>query len=332
MITVKRCLALLLLGLVGPLQASTDTPTRNGTFSFVLENDLFYDVDQHYTNGVGFIWVPDRSSQTPKWAARLARTIPWFPQQGVVRHGYAFGQSMFTPSDITLKDPPLDDRPYAGWVYGTVGLGVGSGKQFDLVAFSLGMVGPASLAEQSQKVVHKAIGADEPQGWGTQLGNEPGVVVTYLRSWRELATRTALGPQFDLSPHVGAAVGNVFTYANTGLTLRYGRRLPNDFGPPRIQPGLLGSGEFLPSPEFNWYLFAGFEGRAVARNIFLDGNTFSDSRSVDKLPLLGDLQYGLVLEYQQVRLAYTHVVRSREFKEQSERYDEFGAISLSISF
>lgn len=27
------------------------------------------------------------------------------------------------------------------------------------------------------------------------------------------------------------------------------------------------------------------EGRAVARNIFLDGNTFQDSRSVDKEPL-----------------------------------------------
>lgn len=65
--------------------------------------------------------------------------------------------------------------------------------------------------------------------------------------------------------------------------LRLGQRLPLDYGPPRIQPSLPGSGFFVPPQDrFGWYLFAGVEGRAVARNIFLDGNTFRDSRSVDK--------------------------------------------------
>lgn len=117
----------------------------------------------------------------------------------------------------------------------------------------------------------------------------------------------------DFTPTWGA-IGNVFTYGNAGITLRYGKRLPNDFGPPRIQPGLLGSGEFLPGSDFSWYLFAGIEGRAVARNIFLDGNSFRDSRSVDKFPLVGDLQYGVVLDWPSIRLTYTLVVRSREYR------------------
>ena len=82
--------------------------------------------------------------------------------------------------------------------------------------------------------------------------------------------------------------------------------------------------------RFNWYLFAGVDGRAVARNIFLDGNTFRDSHSVDKEIFVGDIQMGIVLTKGDVRLGYTHVFRSREFKTQKESYQQFGAVSLSF--
>lgn len=324
-------LSTLLLAAGCPALARADEPPLSGTLSFILENDLFYDRDRHYTNGVGFIWVPDKRVAQPEWALRLAGLVPWFPDEGELRHGYAFGQSMFTPKDITVAYPPLTERPYAGWLYGTVGLGRASGRQLDLFALTLGMVGPASLAEQSQKTVHKAIGSPDPKGWDTQLRDEPGIVATYQRSWREAATATRLGHTLDLTPHVGGAIGNVFTYGNAGLTLRYGKRLPRDFGPPRIQPSLLGSGEFSPVSGFNWYLFAGVEGRAVARNIFLDGNTFSDSRRVDRKPLVGDLQFGVVLDWPGIRLSYTHVVRTREYESQGGG-DHFGAVSASMKF
>jgi hypothetical protein len=115
------------------------------------------------------------------------------------------------------------------------------------------------------------------------------------------------------------------------MTLRYGRNLALDYGPPRIQPSIPGSGFFVPPANFAWYLFAGFEGRAVAHNIFLDGNTFKDSRSVDKEPLVGDLQWGIVLTWRGVRLGYTHVERTREFKTQNG-HDKFGSVSISMSF
>lgn len=304
---------------------------KTGTLSFVLENDLFYHADRNYTNGVRLIWVPDRDKPTPEWAASAARLVPWFPRAGRIRHGYAIGQSMFTPHDITIANPPLRDRPYAGWLYGAIGLGVESGRQLDQFGISLGVVGPASFAEQSQKFVHKIRSLDEPQGWDTQLGNEPGFVATYQRSWRAPAVSPLSGARLDVTPHIGAALGTVFTYANAGATVRYGRQLPDDYGPPRIQPGLPGSGDFSPMSGFGWYLFAGIEGRAIARNIFLDGNTFRDSRSVDKKPLVGDVQFGFVLAWPAVRLGYTHVIRSREFRTQ-QSHDNFGAVSVSVRF
>jgi hypothetical protein len=315
-----------------PLRTGAAEPHWSGTISYIVENDVFHDVDRHYTNGMGVVWVPGRDRPAPDWVMRLARLVPWFPDQGAVRHGYAIGQSAFTPDDTDATDPPLTDRPYAGWLFGTVGVGTRTGNQLDMLVLSAGMVGPASLAEPTQKLIHKIVDASEPQGWDTQLGNEPGLMATYQRSWRMPAARTLIGNQLDLTPHLGATIGNVYTHGNAGLTLRYGQSLPDDFGPPRIQPGLLSSGEFTPPADgFNWYVFAGVEGRVVARNIFLDGNTFRDSRSVEKEKLISDLQFGLVLDWKDIRVSYTHVLRTPEFKGQIED-DDFGAFTVSMKY
>lgn len=323
-------LAMLLPGLFVPGFGFAEALPAGGTFSVVVENDLFADADRHYTNGVRFAWLPD-AAETPDWAVNIARLVPWFPKEGEVLSGYAIGQNMYTPLDITLEEAPQDDRPYAGWLYGTVGLGVETGKQLDQVTVTLGLVGPASMAEETQIAVHKVVDAPRPRGWDAQLKNEPGIVLTYQRSWRSFATQTLAGMDLDLTPHAGGALGNVYTYANAGLMLRYGKNLPLDYGPPRIQPSLPGSTFFVPRSDFGWYLFAGVEGRAVARNIFLDGNTFRDSREVDKKSLVGDLQFGVVLAWREARLSYTHVLRTREFDGQDEN-DGFGAVSLSLPF
>lgn len=323
-------LLILPLASVWSFPALASGQTGAGTLSLVLENDLFYNTDGNYTNGVRAAWLsaPD---QAPEWALRAARRFPFFPENGTVRTSYALGQNMYTPADIEIPNPPLDDRPYAGWLFGSIGLIAETGQRLDQLELTLGIVGPASLAEQTQKFVHEITDSTKPRGWDTQLKNEPGVILTYQRSWRRFIEETALGNTFDMTPHAGGAIGNVLTYANAGLTLRLGRRLPHDYGPPRIQPSLLGSGFFVPQNGFGWYLFAGVEGRAVGRNIFLDGNTFRDSRSVDKEPLVGDLQFGFALTWSDVRLGYTHVLRTREFKTQGKT-SEFGAVSLSIQF
>lgn len=304
----------------------------DGTLSVVFENDFFYDIDRHYTNGVRVIRLPGRGTPAPRWAVRLARTIvPWFPDAGDVRPGYAIGHSMFTPADIRTANPPPDQRPYAGWLYGTVGLGAPTGNRLDLFTLTVGTVGPSSLAEKSQKFLHEVLNAHYPRGWGTQLGDEPGLVLTAQRNWRNGSRGTLAGRRLDLTPHAGLALGNVYTWANAGLTLRYGGSLPDDQGPPSIRPGLPGGGDFSARSDFRWYVFLAGEGRAVAHNLFLDGNTFRESHQVDKEPLVGDLQLGIVLNWHAVRVSYTHFRRSREFRTQQDE-DDFGALALTVDY
>jgi hypothetical protein len=309
-------------------QAFSEEAVRSGQLSIVFENDVFFNTDRDYTNGVALVWVP-AGKPAPNWIMKIAHWIPWFPIDGITRHGYMFGQNMYTPHDLTRADPPLDDRPYAGWLYGTTGVGVETDHQLDLFAITVGVLGPASYAEQTQKFIHKLVHTTDPQGWDTQLGNELGIYATYQHSWRELAAKTLLGLDFDVAPHLGGALGNVYTYADAGFTLRYGEDLPRDYGPPRVQPGVLGSVFFEPTDRFSWYLFGSVEGRAVARNIFLDGNTFKDSRSVEKEPFVADLQWGIVLTWHDYRLSFTDLIRTPEF-EGLKSNDHFGSICFSM--
>ena len=311
-----------------------DTPKeveQTGIFSLVIENDLFYNTDRRYTSGVRASYMTPKGGE-PDWLRAAAMEVPMFGWHSDIRMEFALGQSMFTASDKLQRNPPSTDRPYAGWLYGSVGVVARTHNILDQMLVSVGVVGPASQAQESQDFIHSIVNSPEAQGWDTQLGNEPTLQLTYQRSWQSPEFKLPAGFAVDATPHAGAALGNVYTYANTGAMLRFGQNLPTDFGPPRVQPSLPGSGYFERAPGgFGWYLFGGVDGRAVAHNIFLDGSLFRNGRSVEKRPFVGDTQFGLAVVIDGVRFAYTHVLRTREYETQ-DASDQFGAFSVSLKF
>lgn len=333
--TVLAVSAALLLA--APLAYAADEPEPKqkepevGIFSFVLENDLFYNTDHRYTNGARFSYLTPKGGE-PEWLRDSLMDLPMFNWHSDIRVEYSLGQNMYTATDKLLRDPPADDRPYAGWLYGAVGLVARTGQVLDQMQVSVGVVGPASMAHQTQDFIHSIVDSPEAQGWHTQLKNEPTLQLTYQRSWQSPEFKLPGGFGLDATPHAGVAVGNVYDYANMGMMLRFGQNLPIDYGPPRVQPSLPGSGYFEKAAGgFGWYLFAGVDGRGVAHNIFLDGNTFANSRSVQKEHWVGDAQFGLAVVIDGVRLAYTHVLRTREYVGQ-DASDQFGAFSVSFAF
>ena len=298
---------------------------------FSLENDVFANTDRGYTNGFRFAFTSSET-WTPDWLATAARTFPLFPDDAPIRSTLSFGQSLYTPKDISLRDPDPNDRPYAAWLYGSAAVLARSENRLDRLELQIGVVGPYAIGEQVQNTVHSIIDSRKARGWNHQLHNEPGVILSYERTWRRAYEAEPFGIGFDLSPYVGASVGNVLTQASAGATARLGFHLPDDYGPPRIRPSVPGSDFFIPSGGFSWYLFASVEGRAVARDIFLDGNTFEDSPHVTKNPLVGDLQLGIAVQIDDLRIAYTHVYRTQEFEEQKDDFSQYGAFTLSWRF
>jgi lipid A 3-O-deacylase len=300
---------------------------RLGTLTAMIENDRVANTDRHYTHGTRIAWISPVGN-VPAWGDSVIEAVPLFDRDGARRIGYGAGQLIFTPADIARASLNAEDRPYAGWLYGTVSLHSSGRTRRDSIELALGVVGPGAAAEQVQTVVHEIIGSTRPMGWRHQVGNEPGLALTFERQWRLRKPLPLGGLGFDVIPTMGASLGNVRTMAAAGATFRLGQNLPQDFGPPRIRPSLPGSQTFDSEHGWGWYAFAGAEVRYMARSIFFDGNTFGRSHRVKKRRLVGDFQLGLALLFDSFRLTYTHVFRTREYDGQPSG-DRFGAISLS---
>lgn len=337
----RLALPVLILAMSAPARAADD----GDTITLQTENDRYVlpSTDRHYTNGLKLSWLSRKQDDLPALLNRISNLPSLFVESGskplTRRVGVAIGHSIFTPEDTRSRAFVDDDRPYAGWAYVAFSLQAVHGDdrgglaRQDTLGLELGVVGRAAGGEPVQNTWHDIIGADRSKGWDNQLENEPGVNLLFERKWRTdaLAEFKPLGLSLDLIPHYSMSLGNVLTAFGAGATIRIGQELQEDFGPPRIRPSLPGSEGFRAGGGFGWYVFAGAEGRAVARNVFLDGNTFRGSHSVTKNPLVGDFQFGLAVVYRKVRVTYTHVVRTKEFDGQP-RPDRFGAISLSVRF
>lgn len=340
---------------------------RGGTLR--LENDLFTGTDRNYTNGVALTVVsrdlqgalrPECLPQPIGWYARF---IGWADpdfwrdsgaqsasQNVVVR----FGQSMYTPEDKARNDLIPDDRPYAGLLY--LGLAwnrrvhpqAANYEMLDVRELTLGVIGPWSLAEQSQDLVHRVRGIERFRGWDNQLRNEPAFQMAMERKFKpytEGAVRPGWGS--DVIGSYALRVGNIETAASTGVELRTGWNIPNDFGSYPIRPGAENrppSGvadlrtttpQSARAPKPGAHVFLNLEAKAVAWDFSLDGNMFRQSHHVSRRPWVAQAALGISSQWivagRGVRLAVMRVWRTREFDQQAGHH-AFGSIALSLEF
>ena len=320
------------LGLVfslGLACMSTLASDDKGTLNLSFENDLFTTgEDNHYTHGSELSYVSD--TYQPEWLVTALSWLPLYEPGADTRFVWTLGQKIFTPNDLSREELIVDDRPYAGWLFTSLGLLTDSRdglRHVDKVELVVGVVGPDSGAASMQREVHEIVDAPIPQGWDNQLDDEVTFDLVYQRDWMIPLN----DDKVDLVPKIGLQLGTALRYFNTGATLRVGSGVNSDYGPPLIRPSAAGSGYFQQDQAFYWYLFIGLHGRYVEHNIFLDGNRDGDSHSVDKRRWVADAQVGAVMGFDNWRLALTNIFRSEEFEEQDEP-DEFGSVSISYRF
>ncbi|MDH4292606.1 MAG: lipid A deacylase LpxR family protein, partial [Betaproteobacteria bacterium] len=91
------------------------------------------------------------------------------------------------------------------------------------------------------------------------------------------------------------------------------------FGPDSIEPG----GAMLKNTRreneangrnlYEWFVFAGVDGRIIGHNIFLDGSLFQDGPSVQSRDTVYDFSVGFSLRWEALRVSVTRIKRSEEF-------------------
>lgn len=328
---------------VVPQKISKDVPQKipdneyPDFFTVVFENDsIGSGTDQNYTNGVRFTYfnIKTTKDEFPEIAHTLAEQVPTFSINDESSVYYSFGQNLYTPDDITSSVQGPNDRPWAAFIYGAIGMATKTDDHIDELEATIGIVGPAAIGRQVQTFVHRSLTSSPiPRGWSNQLENEPGLILSWQRRWPTFHEFETEKLNFIIGPHIGISLGNVYTYGNAGISFRLSSEKSKSSDTPlRVRPALPGTGYYeLFREGWGWSLFGGIEGRAVARNIFLDGSTFVSSHSVTKFPVVGDANIGIAFKVWRIRMSYTLVLRSKEFKTQA-RSDLFGAASLSYRF
>lgn len=309
-----------------PVGAKAEPPA---TLTLGIENDFFKGTDRHYTNGFSLAgsWEID----DPDTLARLIAGKIFAPGDKTVL-AITLGHQIFTPQDTDRDDLLRADRPYAGWAFVNFTLQrMTNGGGQESAGIDVGVVGEAAMARRVQNGFHRLINVSQSQGWQHQLHDEPGMNFIYDRRWRFGAPGTSGALGWDILPHIGASMGNVHTYAALGGVIRIGTDLDQDPGPLSMRPAVPGSAYFGRARSFGWIVYAGIDGRFVARNIFLDGNSYKNSHRVKRRPWVGDVLFGLSLRFNAFRVTASQTFRSKEFDGQNGT-DRYGSLSFSWRF
>ncbi len=306
------------------------------TLSFYFENDGTFvrpneNTDRHYTSGQGV-------SVAWQGGGRGIADALGLSAANRTATGLVLAQQIFTPDNIFLPRED-DDRPYAGYLF----LGGFWQRQdsnlLDHVQIDVGVVGPSSLAEQTQEVVHDIFDADDPD-WSGQLGDELQVNITLRRKWRvDLGESTVGGYplEWQLIPRLETDLGTTYRRAAAGGVLRMGYQLANDFGPGGLTDLASETSNDFASVQSGLSVFV--FGEAVVRyvewNTFLDGSNGRDpSLSVSSQPWVGEFGGGFGVEWKRGRvhgrLGYTQTYSTREFETQNGG-NTIGSIALRLA-
>ncbi|QNN21629.1 lipid A deacylase LpxR family protein [Planctomycetales bacterium ZRK34] len=331
---MRYLIALLLLTLALP--AVADEPWA---LHLYVENDGAFikpnnNTDRHYTHGTKITFT-----HQPDFADSLADCLDSFYPLGpaaerATAFGYSFGQNIYTPANITASVPDPDDRPYAGWLYGGAFLQRSVADTMDYLDLTIGILGPSSQADDSQKIVHEIVDAAKPEGWDHQVPDEVGFNITYQRHWK-LPLLNAVDEDghaylfgAELLPQAGFTLGTMNRHVNAGATLRAGWNLPNDFGPPRLEEPA--DATHLPTDggKLSLYGFVRLEGRLVEHDAFIEGATFRDSPGRSAEPAVGIVQVGVVATLYKFEFGYSQTFLTEQFDRQHGS-DAYGAFTLA---
>ncbi|MEZ5726942.1 MAG: lipid A deacylase LpxR family protein [Burkholderiaceae bacterium] len=294
------------------LAAAAPTTIAAEAFGLSLQSDNdeyagFNQRDRWYSNGARatLTQVAERDGWRARMLAAWCDRLAQCAADATPAAMFAIGQNIYTQNDRTLSVPLAHDRPIAGWLYLAAGALQDGDDARDAVQWQLGVTGPAAYGEQTQNLIHDALGVDRAPTWRYQLRPRLGVNLHVERN-----RRIGLGSHLDAVGHVSASLGNILTQLSVGAMLRLGWGLRGAVCP---SEAMLTAGDGHEPRGVS--LHAGFRLSAVAYNAFLDGRSFGNVSQVRHRPFVGELFVGVGIPWhERGSLRITIARRSIEFQ------------------
>jgi lipid A 3-O-deacylase len=277
-----------------------------------VDNDLFTRLDlwaasdYEYTHGIR-LWL-ERTGNT----AFLKPVDEWLLPECSARRTpcvtrIQIGQEMYTPRLESSGDPIPGQRAHAGWVHASVSRAARTQRAETEYELQLGVIGPASLAEQTQKAIHKVFGMRNPMGWDHQLPTQPTLQLRVQRS--AVVASTSMG---SMTPALGYSMvsqaGNALIQMSAAVStaLCYNRSC--------------GSTEMDRHETFSARFVATGGPRVVLHNVFLEGGRRGSAASVDARNIVWLGSAGAAVRWKRLGVAFEKVFRSREYETEPDGF------------
>ncbi|MCE3037017.1 lipid A deacylase LpxR family protein [Helicobacter sp. faydin-H20] len=299
-------------------------PYKKNFFSIVSENDAYFDqfVDRYYTAGTSFSYTSREYDSGFLQLFSLNAGDKKFSRYEIALH-----QDVYTPQSRLAQINPLD-HPYAGYLSFDFSISQRRKSSVENIKLQLGVVGPAALAKQTQELIHVLTKNPIFFGWEHQIKNEFIINLTYEYIYKFDILKSSFF-DIDILPAIKFALGNANTFAGIGGRFRLGYNLESDFGVEKVNTSFLGSKPY--NDKFSFYIFGGALGSYVARDIFIQGNSFGTPTSLVLEHFLYDLELGASILYKGFRLSYVFTHQSKQFASQPKGHN-IGSVVLNFSF
>ncbi|MEJ7558523.1 MAG: lipid A deacylase LpxR family protein [Pedobacter sp.] len=289
-------------------------------FGFRSENDAYLaqGSDRYYTNGLFLNFR--RALDQSKLKAGLEKKI----------YEISLGQKMYNPISGYAPDPARHDRPFAGYLYAGGALSWFKSNESVLrVSAEIGTVGPGSLAEDGQELLHNTVGFYELAGWEYQIRNEAAInlSVQYTKLIHRLVDNAA-----DLSFEGYANVGTTFSGAGAGILLRAGsinQLFNSSYLNATVEHNAKTKGIvareifFYAKPQLN---FVGYDAT-------VQGSMFNNTSPVtfDVKPIVFAQQLGFNYSSKRFTFDFGVILQTKEI-ESTARAHQWGVISMNYRF
>lgn len=285
----------------------------------VSDNDayLWYGQDRYYTNGI-FLFYRSAIDQN-KLSNKTAK----------ITYELSLGQKMYTPLSGYLPEPYLQDRPFAGYLYGSGQLNIfRKSEQVWQIKLALGTIGPNSFSRETQNLLHQTIGLYSTSGWDYQIQNAAAIDLQLQHSAMFFRNSKQ---SIDLSVESRLDVGTTFTGFGMGLLFRTGNLNPfynSSYHHARISrnnPSKQNKSEF--------YFYAKPQLNYVAYDATIQGSLFNNNNPVtfDIHPLVFEQKLGVNYAKNRLTLDYSLIFRSKEVRSEARQH-QFGSLSASYRF
>jgi len=287
-------------------------------FGFKSDNDayLFYGQDRYYTNGL-MLYFRHATDQR-KLGEKLEKFI----------YEVTAGQKMFNPQGGNVPNLNFHDRPFAGYLYAGASANFFYKKESILkTSLELGTVGPRSLGEDAQKLLHRVVGFYEINGWEYQIKNR--LTANLGLQYTRLLHRSEYN-KIDFSLEGYANVGTTFNGAGAGILMRTGNI--NQL----FQSGYTNSaiGTVLKSAKLvtsETFFYAKPQLNFVASDGTIQGTLLNTDRKFEVKPLVFAQQLGFNYSSQRFTFDFGVLFKTKEVKNIIHAH-QYGTISMFYRF